>query len=164
MAVNPIDLWAKDLPEAATQWLDGRRVEEIEAIIGDFAGIARGKVMPARKFIATERSFLPVSVFYQTITGEYSDYDTEESWTERDMVLIPDLSTAVASPWADDVTIQIIHDMESLDGEPVPLAPRYVLKRVLALYEAKQTGRNKVCVWSTRTPTNHQAQTDLANS
>lgn len=137
MAVNPIDLWAQQLPTAAQEWLDGRRVEEVECIIGDFAGIARGKVMPARKFIETTRSFLPVSIFYQTITGEYSDYDTEESWTERDMVLIPDLSTAVASPWADDVTIQIIHDMESLDGEPVPLAPRYVLKRVLERYREK---------------------------
>lgn len=137
MSVNPIDRWAKQLPKAAREWLHGRRVDEVECIIGDFAGIARGKVMPARKFIETKRSFLPVSIFYQTITGEYSDYDTEESWTERDMVLIPDLSTAVASPWADDVTIQIIHDMESLDGEPVPLAPRYVLKRVLELYKKK---------------------------
>lgn len=137
MSKNPVDLWAKELPDAARQWLDGRRVEEVECIISDFAGIARGKVMPARKFIGTERSFLPISIFYQTITGEYSDYDTEDSWTERDMVLIPDLSTAVASPWADDVTMQIIHDMESLDGEPVPLSPRYVLKRVLDLYRAK---------------------------
>lgn len=137
MSENPLDLWAKQLPKAAQEWLNGRRIEEVECIIGDFAGIARGKVMPARKFIETTRSFLPVSIFYQTITGEYSDYDTEESWTERDMVLKPDLSTAVASPWADDVTIQIIHDMETLEGDPVPLAPRYVLKRVLDLYEKK---------------------------
>lgn len=137
MSENPLDLWAKQLPMAAQEWLHGRRIEEVECIIGDFAGIARGKVMPARKFIETTRSFLPVSIFYQTITGEYSDYDTEESWTERDMVLKPDLTTAVASPWADDVTIQIIHDMETLDGDPVPLAPRYVLKRVLELYEKK---------------------------
>ena len=134
MSENPLDLWAKQLPMAAQEWLHGRRTEEVECIIGDFAGIARGKVMPARKFIETTRSFLPVSIFYQTITGEYSDYDTEESWTERDMVLKPDLTTAVASPWADDVTIQIIHDMETLEGDPVPLAPRYVLKRVLESY------------------------------
>ncbi len=137
MSVNPIDLWSRELPAAAQEWLNGRRVDEVECIIGDFAGIARGKVMPARKFIETERSFLPISIFYQTITGEYSDYDTEESWTERDMVLKPDLSTAVASPWAEDLTIQIIHDMETLEGTPVPIAPRYVLKRILALYEAK---------------------------
>ncbi len=137
MSNNPIDIWAERLPHAAKQWLDGRRIEEVECIIGDFAGIARGKVMPGRKFIETKRSFLPISIFYQTITGEYSDYDTEESWTERDMVLIPDLSTAVASPWAEDVTIQVIHDMENLDGQPVTLAPRYVLKRVLELYKAK---------------------------
>lgn len=137
MPSNPIDQWAEQLPAAAREWLGGRRVEEVECIIGDFAGIARGKVMPARKFVETTRSFLPISIFYQTITGEYSDYDTEDSWTERDMVLIPDLTTAVASPWADDVTIQVIHDMETLDGEPVPLAPRHVLKRVLNLYKRK---------------------------
>ena len=137
MKKREIDQWAEKLPAAAQEWLDGREVEEVECVISDFAGIARGKVMPARKFIDTKRSFLAVSIFYQTITGEYSDYDTEESWTERDMVLVPDLKTAVASPWADDVTVQIIHDMETLDGDPVPLSPRYVLKRVLDLYKRK---------------------------
>ena len=137
MQIRPIDQWAESLPEPARKWLDGREVEEVECIICDFAGIARGKVMPGRKFIETTRSFLPVSIFYQTITGEYSDYDTEDSWTERDMVLVPDPDTAVASPWAEDVTIQVIHDMETLDGEPVPLSPRYVLKRVLDLYRRK---------------------------
>ncbi|MCB1456042.1 MAG: glutamine synthetase [Nitratireductor sp.] len=129
--------WSENLPESARIWLDGRAVEEVECIIGDFAGIARGKVMPARKFVDLERSFLPISIFYQTITGEYSDYDSEESWTETDMVLKPDLETAVASPWAEDVTIQIIHDMETLTGEPVTIAPRYVLKKILAAYKRK---------------------------
>ncbi|MEZ5872896.1 MAG: glutamine synthetase family protein [Nitratireductor sp.] len=129
--------WSENLPESARIWLDGRAVEEVECIIGDFAGIARGKVMPARKFVDLERSFLPISIFYQTITGEYSDYDSEESWTETDMVLKPDLDTAVASPWAEDVTIQIIHDMETLTGEPVTIAPRYVLKKILAAYKRK---------------------------
>ena len=129
--------WSQQLPQAARDWLDGRMVEEVECIIADFAGIARGKVMPARKFIGLERSFLPVSIYYQTITGEYSGDDSVDAWTESDMVLKPDLETAVATPWADDVTIQIIHDMESVDGEPVTIAPRYVLKKVLAAYKRK---------------------------
>ncbi|MFZ1815239.1 MAG: glutamine synthetase family protein [Rhizobiaceae bacterium] len=129
--------WSENLPESARIWLDGRAVDEVECIISDFAGIARGKVMPARKFVETERSFLPISIFYQSITGEYSDYSTEEAWTETDMVLKPDLDTAVASPWAEDVTIQVIHDMETLTGEPVTIAPRYVLKKVLAAYKRK---------------------------
>lgn len=137
MTAQTIDQWAEGLPAAAKEWLGNRRVEEVECIIGDFAGIARGKVMPAKKFINIERSFLPISIFYQTITGEYSDYDTEESWTEADMVLKPDLDTAVASPWAEDVTIQIIHDMETTEGEPVAIAPRYVLKKILNLYKRK---------------------------
>ena len=135
MAIHPIDAWAAELPEAAREWLDGRRVEEVECIISDFAGIARGKVMPARKFIETGSSFLPISIFYQTITGEYSDYNTQEAWTESDMRLVPDLSTAVASPWAEEVTVQIIHDMETLSGDPVTIAPRYVLKKILAAYK-----------------------------
>ena len=136
MPANPVDKWSAGLPQTARQWLDGRRVEEVECIICDFAGIARGKVMPARKFVELKRSYLPMSIFYQTITGDYSAYDSEDAWTERDMVLTPDIGTAVASPWAEDITVQIIHDMDTPQGEPVTIAPRYVLKKILSLYKA----------------------------
>jgi glutamine synthetase len=126
--------WTQSLPPATRDWLEGRLVEEVEAVIADYAGIARGKAMPARKFVNQETSFLPISIFYQTITGEYADYDTQNSYTETDLVLVPDLSTAVAAPWAQDITLQIIHDMQMQDGTPVSIAPRNVLKRVLARY------------------------------
>ncbi len=129
--------WSNSLPKSVQDWLDGRVIAEVEAIIGDFAGIARGKAVPARKFVSMDTSFLPISIFFQTITGEYADYDTLASITETDLVLKPDLATAVAAPWAEDVTVQIIHDMEMQDGEPVSIAPRNVLKRVLAKYRAK---------------------------
>ncbi len=61
--------WATQLPAPAQDWLDGRVVEEVECIISDYAGIARGKAMPARKFIGMESTYLPISIFYQTITG-----------------------------------------------------------------------------------------------
>ena len=39
--------WTEKLPEAARDWIAGRRVDEVECIIGDIAGVARGKAMPA---------------------------------------------------------------------------------------------------------------------
>lgn len=125
------------MPETVAEWLDGRRVEEIECVIGDMAGISRGKAMPSKKFSREERVFLPQSIFFQTIDGQYVDMDIENQWTEADMLLVPDYSTATAAPWAGDVTLQVIHDVLNMDGTPVEIVPRNVLKRVLGLYAAE---------------------------
>lgn len=124
-----------ELPEAFREWLGDRRIEEVECVVSDFAGIARGKAMPWKKFLKSTHTFLPVSIFYQTITGDWADIDGLEQWTESDMVLRPDLSTGTAAPWAADATLQLVHDLETRDGEPIAIAPRNVLKRVIALYE-----------------------------
>ena len=129
--------WTTSLPIAAQSWLDGRRVEEVECVIADIAGISRGKAMPDTKFARGERMFLPMSIFYQTIDGDYVDMEIENQWTESDMVLSPDLSAATCAPWTQDVTVQVIHDVSDLDGKPVPIVPRNVLKRVIALYHAE---------------------------
>ncbi len=127
-----------ELPKHLQNLLGDSRVEEVECMIADFAGVARGKAMPWPKFSRQERMFLPTSIFYQTIAGDYVDMDDEAlQWTENDMVLVPDLSTATAAPWAEDVTIQVIHDVVNLKGEPNALVPRNVLKHVLKLYEKK---------------------------
>jgi glutamine synthetase len=125
------------LPEPFRLWLDGRRVEEVECVIADVAGVSRGKAMPFGKFMREDRMFLPTSIFHQTIAGDYVDMEIANQWTESDMVLKPDYSTGTASPWADDITLQVIHNVENLAGEPVEVAPRNVLKRVLKLYEAE---------------------------
>ncbi len=122
-------------PQATQEWIAGRRVEEVECIIADFAGMARGKAMPLATFNRTERTFLPLSIFYQTISGEYVDMDIDNQWTESDMVLTPDYSTAVAAPWSEDVAVQVIQNVHDLEGNPIELAPRNVLKRVLSRYE-----------------------------
>ena len=132
-----IPSWMDLIPEHATEWLDGRRVEEVECIVPDLVGISRGKTMPAKKFSETGNSFLPTSIFYQTVTGAYADMDIKDQWTETDMVLRPDLSTACAAPWTDDIILQVVHDLETTDGEPITIAPRNVLKRVLSFYEAE---------------------------
>ncbi|MFA5580901.1 MAG: glutamine synthetase family protein [Paracoccaceae bacterium] len=124
------------LPQAARKHLEGRRLDEVECIVADLSGIARGKAMPAAKFARQEKFYLPNSIFLQTITGSWLSSE-EFEFTEPDMVLTPDLSTATASPWTPDGTLQVIHDIQDQDGNPVPIAPRNVLKRVMALFEAE---------------------------
>lgn len=128
--------WKERLPAAFRDWADGRKVDDVECIVSDIAGISRGKAMPARKFARSERMFLPMSIFFQTINGDYAEMeDVEHPWTERDLVLLPDFNTATAVPWSADVTLQVIHDVQDLDGERVGIAPRNVLKNVVQLYE-----------------------------
>ncbi len=128
--------WTDKLPEAARAYIGGRRVDEVECIIADIAGVARGKAMPASKFATQANYFLPDSIFLQTITGEWAD-NPSGAFTEPDMILVPDFSTATAAPWTADVTLQVIHDAEDRQGRPIPTAPRNVLRRVVQLYNAE---------------------------
>ena len=129
--------WTDQLPEAARTFLEGRRLDEVECIISDLPGIARGKAMPASKFAHQKYFHLPDSIFYQTITGDWGEAAGEEGFIERDMILKPDLSTASAAPWTGDWTLQVIHDAFDRKDKRVPYAPRNVLKRVVDLYRAK---------------------------
>jgi len=122
-----------ELPEAAKAYLDGRKLDEVECIVPDLSGIARGKAMPASKFAKQSQFYLPNSIFLQTITGDWVDPEGDQ-FTEPDMILTPDYSTASAAPWTADVTLQIIHNIHDQQGNPVPTAPRNVLKRVVDLY------------------------------
>lgn len=128
--------WKDKLPKAARDYIAGRRVEEVECIVADIAGVARGKAMPASKFAHQTSFFLPNSIFLQTITGEWAD-NPSGAFTEPDMILTPDYSTATAAPWASDVTLLVIHDVKDQQGRDVQAAPRNVLRRVLDLYAAE---------------------------
>ena len=126
--------WQDNIPEAAKEFFDGTRLDEVECIISDMSGIARGKAMPASKFATQAHFHLPNSIFFQTITGDWAEAAGEEGFTEPDMVLKPDFTTATAAPWSADCTLQVIHDAFLKNGDPVPYAPRNVLRRVVSLY------------------------------
>jgi glutamine synthetase len=128
--------WIEETPQAAQDYVAGRRLDEVECIVGDIAGVARGKAMPASKFAHQERFYLPNSIFLQTITGDWAD-NPSGAFTEPDMILTPDFSTATAAPWTADVTLQVIHDVTDQSGNPVQVAPRNVLKRVVDLYRQR---------------------------
>lgn len=123
------------LPDAAQAYLEGKRLDEVECIIADLPGIARGKAVPASKFARQKQFHLPSSIFHQTVTGDWIEHDSDESSVERDMILTPDMSTATAAPWTGDWTLQVIHDAYDRNMQPIPTCPRNVLKRVVALYE-----------------------------
>ena len=116
-------------------WLKLRRIEEIECAVADIAGVARGKAMPAAKFADLKPTFLPVSIFFQDITGAYVDFEGDQDYTEGDLLMVPDLSTIRVAPWAKTPTAQVLHDAHWQSGREVEYAPRNVLKRVLRLYE-----------------------------
>ena len=116
------------------QFLKDHGISEVEAIIPDLAGVARGKVVPAAKYMEEEGMRLPESIFLQTVTGEYPEDDSAISPSEIDIVLKADPTTIRVVPWAAEPTAQVIHDCFYGDGRPVPMAPRYVLRRVLDLY------------------------------
>ncbi len=118
-------------------WLRERRIEEVECIVPDLAGVARGKVMPAVKFAEMQPSHLPISIFWQTITGGYGEQGGDDVYAEGDLNLVPDLSTLRQVPWAKSPTAQVIHDVYRQSGEPLEFAPREVLRRVVQAYEAE---------------------------
>ncbi|MEL7046095.1 MAG: glutamine synthetase family protein [Pseudomonadota bacterium] len=118
------------------EWLKENKISEVECLVPDLTGNARGKFVPAHQFISQSLPRLPEGILVQTVTGEYSD----QHWdfvqpTDADMVLIPDETTMRLVPWAREPTAQIIHDCHTQDGELHPLASRSVLRKVLAAYD-----------------------------
>jgi glutamine synthetase len=120
-------------------WLRERRVSEIECLVADMSGVARGKILPREKYLGSHAEGglrLPESIFLQTVTGDFVDSEIMDD-TEPDLILRPDPATLRMVPWYEEPTAQIICDAFHREGYESEIAPRAVLKRVLALYEAK---------------------------
>jgi glutamine synthetase len=123
------------------EWLNAKRVTEIECLVPDLTGVARGKILPRTKFTEERGMRLPEAVLGMTVTGNSpvndDAYDRAISSTDRDMILKADPTTITMVPWAVDPTAQVIHDCYFANGELVDFAPRTVLRRVLKLYAEK---------------------------
>jgi len=116
------------------------RITEVECLVPDMSGIARGKIVPADKLlrILRERGLrIPEAVFIQTVTGEYpSDEDVTDA-ANGDVYLSPDPGTIRLVPWYAEPTAQVICDATYRDGSSVDFSTRSVLRRVLKLFEEK---------------------------
>jgi glutamine synthetase len=129
--------WQTGLSAEFEAYAQGQKIDGVECIVPDLAGTSRGKTMPTTKFDPAVDMALPISLFYQTISGEYVDMAIEDQWLEKDIILKPDMNTACAIPWADDISMQVICDMFNRDGTPLDIAPRTLLQRIMDIYAAK---------------------------
>ncbi len=120
-------------------WLAERRITEVECLVPDMSGIARGKILPSSKFVRSQVDNslrLPESIFTQTVTGEFVDSDVTDP-VEPDVILRPDPTTLSVVPWYTEPTAQVVCDAFDRKGKPVPIAPRQVLRQVIDLYAAR---------------------------
>lgn len=121
--------------QAIKEWLQRHNISEVECLVPDMTGNARGKFIPAPQYLASGQPRLPEGILIQPVTGQYCD----EHWdliepTDSDMLLKPDITSMRIVPWAREPTAQIIHDCYTQSGELHPLSTRNVLRRVLNLY------------------------------
>ena len=131
------------MKENFEKWLNDNSITEVECLVPDLGGIARGKILPTKKFIQgleNDSHRLPQSVFIQTISGGYAGEDEElplevYNPTDIDVILRPDINTIRSIPWYDDPTAQVICDAVNLNGTNVINSSRSVLKKILKLYE-----------------------------
>lgn len=131
-------------PQRAYEVLDGfiesNRITEVECLVPDINGIARGKILPDEKFLKSvdhKGLRLPESIFIQTVTGDYpNDEDVTES-ANIDVYMVPDPDTIRLVPWLQEPTAQVVCDCVYHDGSPVTYSPRHVLRRVIDLYAAQ---------------------------
>ncbi len=120
-------------------WLRERAITEVECLVADQSGIARGKILPAAKFIRSlgdDSLRIPEDLFVQSVTGEFPS-EQENKVTDPampDIRMRPDPNSLRIVPWYKEPTAQVIGDCYHHDGSVVEIAPRQVLRCVLDAY------------------------------
>lgn len=121
-----------------TDWLRENRIDEVECLVADISGIARGKIVPTTRFIngLQDRGLrIPEAIFLQTVTGDFVEAVSEVVWeSNRDIFMQPDPSSIRIVPWYAEPVAQVICDVAFLDGKKVDFAPRQILRNVLDQY------------------------------
>lgn len=118
----------------ALAWLTEQRIAWVETAVPDMAGASRGKLIPVSQF-GEMRFKLPIAVFGQTVHGTY--FMPRDNAVDRDMLIVPDVSTLRRIPWTIEPTAAVMMDCFGPDGQSVDFAPRAVLKRVIANFESE---------------------------
>ncbi|GAB5388826.1 MAG: glutamine synthetase family protein [Alphaproteobacteria bacterium] len=123
-----------------TDFIARHDITEVECLVADIAGTARGKILPDEKFLGSlgnKGLRLPETVFTQNVMGQNIDEDEVIDPADRDVYLRPDPNAIFLVPWYDEPTAQVICDAVYRSGDPVEFSSRAVLKRILKLYADK---------------------------
>jgi glutamine synthetase len=123
--------------EVFVEFIREHGITEVECLVPDLSGIARGKILPAEKFIGALDGFglrIPEAIFITMVNGLYPE---DENITDRaniDVYMHPDPASIRVVPWYKEPTAQVICDCTYRNGKPVDNSARYILRRVIELY------------------------------
>jgi len=114
--------------------IDEHKVRSVRIGGADLDGVYRGKRVSAEQFMSgAERGFPQCDVLFgwdiaDEVIGSlpFSNWDTGFA----DVIMRPDLSTFAIVPWEEGCA-SVVCDFYTEDGEPLPIAPRFVLQRVI---------------------------------
>jgi glutamine synthetase len=121
------------------KWFADNDIQEVEIIVCDFAGVARGKMLPSDKFLGGLNGNdlrMPDSIFSITVDGDFAlnEYLTD---LEEDLYLIPEFDTLRLTPWRQKPTASVFCNLIDNKNEVTKLSPRQVLRNILKLYADK---------------------------
>jgi len=114
--------------------IDEHKVRTVRIGGADLDGVYRGKRVSAEQFLSgAERGFPQCDVLFgwdiaDEVIGSlpFSNWETGFA----DVIMRPDLSTFAIVPWEEQCA-SVVCDFYTEEGEPLRIAPRYVLQRVL---------------------------------
>lgn len=142
MSDTTIELQAAEAPasdrELVEQFFLANGIHTVELAFADIPGVVRGKRIPARHFLKTLEKGIP---FCKAVLGwdlacdifpgiPFASFDNGYP----DLVARADVSTLKLVPWRTGVA-WVIADLYTEHGEIHEVAPRHVLKRVIASAE-----------------------------
>ncbi|MEM7000240.1 MAG: glutamine synthetase family protein, partial [Pseudomonadota bacterium] len=119
---------------ARPDWLTEQDYAFVECVVPDFNGIGKGKVVPLNELESGEIR-IAEAILGQDVVGAWCEDHELVDVADVDMVLTPDLVTVRKQPWNNGIA-QCVCDCETLDGEPLNIAPRAILKSMIDKFSA----------------------------
>lgn len=126
------------LIETVLRQIESAHIQTVKVQFPDLYGVARTKAVPARQFPRVIEHGIQFA--YPTFSLDLSGNGapgtgTAEETGYADMTAFPDLNTFTVLPW-EPHTAAVIGDLY-FHNEPIALAPRNILKRVIAEFEKR---------------------------